>query len=508
MSRTAFDRVRRGADVHGSRPFVTTCDEAISYRTVADRASAYAAAFVKGRSADDWPVVGLYLDNRPEFVYAVLGAMRVGVTVACINTGMRGEALAHLLERASVTTVLSDDEQLAEVGDTCRESGAELRSVTTDSAFEPFDPGRSESVADRRPVGDGPALLLHTSGSTGLPKWCAISHEYLRRLGDYVASRFDIAGTDTVFTPLPLYHVNPFGYAFCGALSAGATLGLASSFSVSRFWDQVRARDATVVVLHMAPKNMIAERTTAEDAAGHGIRVMFPADREWMRRFDVPKTVTGYGSTEAGGLTHTNTFTRVPPDRDGEPLSRYAGYPRRDVSVRIADEDGRAVRRGDHGEILVRPEEPGAIFDGYHDDPQQTVDAWQGLWFNTGDVGYLDEDGALHFVGRAADSISHKGEFVNVSLVESALESVPGVERAVVVGVPDEVVGERVKACLRTTGALDPATVVERVEFDLPTFMVPEFVEFVESFPRLEGTEKIDRAALVERGVGDAWRAE
>lgn len=511
MRRNVYEEFRHRATEHGSRPFLKTAEEMIDYGTVAEWARGYSESFPASRRDED-QVIGLLLDNRPEFVYALLGALRAGNTVACLNTGMRGEGLGHLLERAGITTVLSSDEHLSDVAETCRGVGVQtLYSVTPDTKYESFQAERRSPSSSNEPPREptDPAVLLHTSGTTGLPKWCELSHSYLLRLGDYVADRFEIAPTDTVFNPLPLYHVNPLGYYFFGGLSAGATLGMVSSFSVSQFWDQVRTLDATVVVLHMAPKDMIAERTTPEDAEGHEIRVMFPADRVWLRRFDVPKMVTGYGSTEAGGLTHTNKFTHVPPELDdGEKLSQYAGYPRRDVSVRIVDENGREVSQSQQGEILVRPEEPGVIFDGYYGDSKKTVEAWDGLWFNTGDLGYVDERGALHFVGRLSNAISHKGQFVNVSLVESTLESAEGIDEAVVVGVPDDVVGERVKAYVRSKEALDPNALVDTVSPELPTYMVPEFIEFVQSFPRIEGTEKIDRAALVERGVGDAWRRE
>jgi len=111
-------------------------------------------------------------------------------------------------------------------------------------------------------------------------------------------------------------------------------------------------------------------------------------------------------------------------------------------------------------------------------------------------------------VGRIEDSISHKGQFVNVDLVESALESHPAVDRAVVVGVPDEVVGQRVFAAVVRSGEVDPGDLVATVRPDLPAFMLPEYVEFVDGFPRVEGTEKIDRSAVADRGVEGAWHRE
>jgi len=496
------------ARAHPDREFVRTMDGEVTYGEAADTVDTYACRFADA-GLDVGDTVVVLLDNSPAFLYAVLAAARCGVVAACVNTDMRGRGLVHLLEQAGASTVVSTAERFDDIAAELDRVSLERRMRVADmpDPEEATDSGASGETSDPAAIRSTDlAVLLHTSGTTGLPKWCELSHEYLLRLGAYVADRFEIAPSDVVFDPLPLFHVNPLGYYFLGGLTAGATLGLVREFSVSDFWTQVKTLSATVVVLHMAPKDMLLDRTTAEDAAGHDVRVLFPADVEFMCRFDIPKTVTGYGSTEAGGLTHTNKFTHVPETLpDEEDLSQFAGEPRSDVRVRVVDDYGRPVDGTERGEILVRPEAPGVIFDGYHDEPERTAAAFEGLWYNTGDLGYRDEDGLLHFVGRIENAISYKGQFVNVDLVESVLESHPAVDRAVVVGVSDDVVGQRVFASVVRSDEIAPGELLDAVRPDLPRFMLPEYVEFVDGFPRVEGTEKIDRNALVERGVADAW---
>lgn len=493
-------------EAHGDKPFVRTLEQVHTYDSMATQAETFASRLAAaGLGAED--TVGLYLSNSPDYVAAYLGAARLGVTLACLNTSLRGESLEHLLRTGDVDAVLSTDDLLADVAGACREAdvtatytlseGTDHRSLPAASGAPP-DP----VAPDERSV----ATLLHTSGTTGLPKWCELSHAYLVRLGEFIADGFEMTPSDTVFNPLPLYHVNPLGYYLFGGMTAGATLGMVPRFSVSEFWEQVRALGATVLVLHMAPTDMVLERTTAFDATGHDVRVMFPADETFMQRYGIPKVVTGYGSTEAGGLTHLNKFTHPPDIPREEDLSQYVGHARRDVEVKLVDEEGYAVPDGTNGEILVRPREPGAIFSGYHGSPETTLDAWDGLWYNTGDIGYRDEDGALHFVKRKDDSITHKGEFVNVDLVELLAESHPAVSNAFVVGEPDDVVGERVKACVLTEDTIDPATLIDHVAGDLPAYMVPEYVDDIEEVPRIDGTEKVDRQALRQRSTDLAWR--
>lgn len=507
LSSDLFAHFQDQAMDYSQQTFLRLPDEMISYESVAESAHTFGSVF-DTLGISDGDVVGIFMENRPEFIYALFGAFYRGALVACINTDMRGEGLAHLVKQAGVDVVVSTDDLLAETGEIFSEAGVDTNlSVTVGTKYTPISSEMSDiSEPERLEVTSrDSAVLLHTSGTTGLPKWCDISHEYLYRLGEYVSGQFEIAQSDTVFNPLPLYHINPLGYYLFGSLHVGATLGMVEQFSVSQFWDQARMLDATVAILHMAPKDMILDRTTADDAVGHNLRVVFPADREFMHRYDIPKMVTGYGSTEAGGLTHTNKFSSVPSTLpDEEDLSQSAGQSRCDISFRIVDEDGTPVPTETQGEILVRPDRPGVIFDGYYGEPEKTVDAWDGLWYNTGDLGYVDEEGLLHFVGRISDSISHKGQFVNVDLVESVLESHFAVEQVVVVGVPDDVVGERVKACIIPSGEIDPEKLVSDVTPDLPEFMLPEYVEYLDAFPRIEGTEKINRTALREKGTSDA----
>lgn len=504
MANDIYSTFRTAVDHHGERPFVRTLSDESTYEEVHERVELFAAKFHEA-GLEPGDTLGFFLDNRPEFVAAYFGAVRQGIEVACMNTSLKGDSLAHLLETANISVVLSSDRHLERIESTCEHSGVQsLYSLTDGTEWQSL---QGSSVPDPvSPDETEVATLLHTSGTTGYPKWCELSHAYFLRLGEFIAGGFEISSEDTVFNPLPLYHINPLGYYLIGAVTAGATIGLVEQFSVSNFWNHVHTLDPTVVILHMAPKNMILSETTGADAPDHNIRVMFPADADFGDTFDIPKMVTGYGSTEAAGLTHINKFTHNPELPAGEDLSQFAGYSRRDIEVRLVDEDGSPISRGQHGEILIRPREPGVIFDGYRGAPESTIDAWEGLWFNTDDIGYVDSEGALHFVGRKDNSISHKGEFVNVDLVETLLESHPAVEQAIVVGEPDEVVGNRVKACILSSDDVEPTTLIEHIEPDIPTYMLPEYIEYIESVPRIEGTKKVDRKTLQERDLDGVWR--
>ena len=110
---------------------------------------------------------------------------------------------------------------------------------------------------------------MHTSGTTGPPKFCAQSHHYFLSLGRFIADSMAISPGDTVFAPLSMFHINPLGYGFMGGLTGGAEVLGTKRFSASRFWPTVRETGSTVVFLHGPPVAILNKATRSEDAAGH-----------------------------------------------------------------------------------------------------------------------------------------------------------------------------------------------------------------------------------------------
>src|SRR5262249_45751891 len=150
---------------------------------------------------------------------------------------------------------------------------------------------------DRRGAASGSGLdcspgeisaYIHTSGTTGRPKFCALSHGYFLRLGRFFADSLALSRHDTVCAPLPLFHINPMGYGVVGALTAGAALLSMDKSPAPQFWPAVKAHGVTALVLHAPPANLLKAKTTAEDAAGHQVRIGFLCDPGFLRQFDVP----------------------------------------------------------------------------------------------------------------------------------------------------------------------------------------------------------------------------
>ncbi len=330
---------------------------------------------------------------------------------------------------------------------------------------------------------------MHTSGTTGLPKFCEQSHEYFLRLGRFIADSMCFSEADTVLAPLPMFHINPLGYGVIGGLTGGVdVLGL-ERFSASGFWPLVRETGATVLILHAPPVEILKRATTAADASGHRVSRVFFADADFLETFGVPLGFSAYGSTEAGGLCHIWNWRRGERPDLAEGMSRYGGRPRHEVQWRV--DAG--------GEIHVRADREGVLFSGYRR-PDGLVRPFDDEgWFATGDLGRVDGNGNLVFIERASESIRVKGEFVPIGYVEQRFGTVDGIRDVAVWRRSNELVDDEI--VLYLTGDAIPTEAIMAVSDGLPRFMQPSAAARVVEIPRDSGVGKVRRRLLNDVAV-------
>jgi crotonobetaine/carnitine-CoA ligase len=290
---------------------------------------------------------------------------------------------------------------------------------------------------------------------------------------------------------LPLFHTNPQMYAVMSMLVCGCSLAIRPRFSVTRFFDDARRFDCTTFTYVGTVLAMLAARGPREDR-DHRLRggVGGGAPRDVWRaiedRFGIVVHEL-YGMTEVGGWVSGNS---VRDRRFGS-----CGPLRDDVDVAIFDSDDRPVPPGTRGEIVVRPREPYVILSGYHNNPGAAWNSSRNFWFHTGDLGAIDDDGYLYFHGRIKEIIRRGGENISPVEVETLLLDHPDIKDAAVVGVPDAIFGEELKAVVVPGRPLEPAEVRRFLEGRIPAFMLPRYVEFVTLIPKTE-TQKIQRHLL------------
>lgn len=328
------------------------------------------------------------------------------------------------------------------------------------------------------------AGYMHTSGTSGRPKLCAQSHAYFLRLGRFVADRMALTDRDTVFAPLPLFHVNPLGYGIIGGLQAGSNVLSASRFSASTFWSNVVESRVTALVLHAPPIEILKRTTSPDQSAGHVVRVCFFADSQFLDTFHIPLGLSGYGSTEAGGLTHLETWRRRDPVEAEEGMSRVCGAPRTDVEVRLESD----------GELRLRAIRPHVLFEGYRIGSQLLQPFDDQGWFSTGDIARLDDRGSLVFIERRSESIRVKGEYVPIAFVEGHFGKMAGIDDVAVWREASDLVDDLVILYVRGD-PLDHGRLVS-ASLELPRFMRPARVIRLREIPRDEGVGKVRRREL------------
>jgi fatty-acyl-CoA synthase len=530
---TAGDLLERTARRRGDAPFVRHEDRVLSYaetNALANRVAHRARARGLGRGS----VVGLLMENRPEYLATWLGLAKVGAVTALLNTQLRGEALAHSLRTAGCAQAIVG----AECGDAWASLGAAapeveslwLRDPGSDAPAPPdgaasLDAEIARASADDPPrrvradlrAGD-PLFFIYTSGTTGLPKAARLSHARFLGGGIY-ALLAGLREDDVLYCPLPLYHT--VGGVMCvnAVLRSGATLALARRFSASRFWDDVARYGATAFqyvgelcrYLVNQPPHPLERSHALRFALGNGLRPdVWTAFQE---RFGVPRMVEFYGATESNVAMvnlqgRPGSVGKAPP---GLKIALVRFDVARDEVVR--GPDGRCERCGvgEPGELLCRISEGRSLagrFEGYtsREATEKKIlrDVFEegDAWFRTGDLLSRDADGFYYFVDRIGDTFRWKGENVSTQEVAEAMTAQAGVELCAVYGVA--VPGAEGRAgmaavVLEPGASLDGAALFEGLEAALPAYARPAFVR-IQAAPEMTGTFKLRKVELQKQG--------
>ena len=420
--------------------------------------------------------------NRPEFLFALFGAARLGAWVVPLNARLSAAELRPLLERVSPRLVLVDPPLAPQL------EGVAARVERLDVALAP---GRSPRHAGW--LADGPLLGLFTSGTTGRPKLAVqgiLQFEAASR-----ASAARLGGSLPVWLgTLPLFHVGGMAMVFRVLFDRGA-LVLSARFDpgeANDAFDRAGITHASLVPTTLARLLEAREgRRFSPDvrAVLIGGGPMSPALLESARALGLPCLQT-YGMTEACSQLTTEEPALADGTTAGPPLDR--------TRLRIVDDRGRALPTGAEGRIEVRGP---TLFQGYHGDPAATSEAWEGGWFATGDLGVLDARGRLRLLSRRTDLIVRGGENVYPAELEHLIASHPDVEEAAVVGLADATWGQLPVALVVLRRPLSAAELDASVRGRLARFKWPARWVAVQALPR-NAMGKLERGRLHELASG------
>jgi crotonobetaine/carnitine-CoA ligase len=502
---------------HADRPFlvVPANDERaylpsgykLSYGEAGQRIEALAALYRQAGCGVGHRVATL-LENRPDHVLHTLALNSIGVCCVPINPDYRAAEIAYLLGHSEPDLILTLASRQASIQQALAES-AHRAAVVAAESFPASLPPASSPARGFRPRPETPASILYTSGTTGRPKGCVMSHGYQIAAGAWYAALGGVAvlrsGLDRIYNPLPLYHTNSGVISLMGAILTGNCQIQPDRFHPQRWWREVAETGATVVhylgviapVLLKLPPDEHERRHLVRFGIGAGIEPELHAAFE--KRFGFPM-IEVWGMTEMARVLADS----VEPRQVG---TRAFGRIRPGVEVRVVDDAERDVADGQPGELLVRHSEKTprrACFSGYLKDEAATEAAWAGGWFHTGDVVWRGPDGMLHFVERKKNIIRRSGENIAAAEVEAVLLTHPDVQQVAVMAVKDELRDEEVLACVVLKRALDgkeaATALFQHCNERLAYYKPPGWIHIVQSLPTT-GTQKIQKHNIYPAGT-------
>ncbi len=433
--------------------------------------------------------VAVILGNRAEFMIAWLTVVALRATLVSVNPDSREHDARHVLRDSGAAAVITSPEH-QELIETVRSDCPRLREVIVVGNNEPDglpaaqapDFRIDEAGCERRDITN----IYFTSGTTGPPKGCLVDHEWWLRTVDVDLRLHPKGPDDRMLCCLQFYYSDP-GWQVLAALRCGGAVVVMRRFSVSRFWAVVRATGVTEVLgIASIPILLLKAEPSGADRdhqVRRALQVAVPArlHREMTDRWGFP-WVDGYGITEG------NLVTRVPLQLADEVVgSGSIGIACPEVAIRLVDDDGYDVPPGATGEFWISG--PG-LMRGYLGRPEATAEVLRDGWLRTGDLGRQDERGLYYFVGRKKDIIRRSGENLSAAEVEDVLRAHPKVAEVAVIGVPDDLRGEEVKAFILPVegscpAAVPPEELAAWCAARLAAYKVPRYIEYrTTDFPR------------------------
>jgi len=478
--------------------------EVRSYRDLSDRGAVIAHALGKHgvRQGDRFAIM---MNNHPEFVDAMVAAAILGAAWVPIDARSRGEKLEFMLNFAGCVGVVAADyctAALSEVAPRCPEwrwtlGVGDVADASGLPGFFPLAglPDAADSLQPTQTAPDNAMLLMFTSGTTGDPK--AVVHTHGEWM-NYALRRdpYGLRPGDRFYTGLSLTHINAQA-SLRAALGSGMPIVISRKFTKSRLWDIVRAYRCTVFSLLGGMIPEIYAVPEKPDDADNPVRLIIssgmPADlwEAYRRRFGV-EIQEGYGSTEGGG----GMF-----NRPGEGPIGSMGKPGPGLEAAVFDENGERCPPGVPGELRFRPEGGAARPVAYFRDPEAGRAKVRDGWFLTGDIVHQDAEGWFFFHHRVGGGVRRNGDFVNTTLVESAISRSGLVADVFVYGVPTarNVAGEKtlVAAVVPPAGrSLDPDVLLEWCRANLERNDVPEIVQVLDAIPKTASEKPIERETI------------
>ena len=530
---TLGDLLVRGARLYGDKEALVLPDQRHTFNSLYE-ASLKAGRSLLGLGVKPSDTVGILMPNCVDFVEVMFGGAMIGAQVVPINARFKGRELSYLVENADLTALITSDiidqytdyveilhgclEGLAEASDVTSLSldcAPKLQSVVLLGESSPdgmLDRAGFESLAEQYTDEDvhqlrsrvairDIAMMPYTSGTTADPKGCPMNHETLVRTA-IVGSKncFELTPEDRFWDPLPMFHMSAI-FPLISCLEAGVPYVTLTHVEPGAAIRQFRDEECTFC-FSAFPAVMLAIIDHPDWDADE-----FPKIRAWQnvstpdglrevhQRLPNMRHLNAYGCTEIGGVA---SFSRS--DDSPEICATTSGKPFDGIEIQIRDlETGYPVEVGERGSIWCRGYN---VFEGYYKDDEKNAECFDNDgWFLTGDIGALDTEGRISYMGRVKDMLKVGGENVAAVEIESFIETHPSVSIAQVVSIPDAKYVEIAAAYieLKPDKEATEEEIIDFCEGSISSFKVPRHVRFITASEWPMSATKIQKFRLRDK---------
>jgi malonyl-CoA/methylmalonyl-CoA synthetase len=499
MSANLYTLFARSFPPDMSKIVIETTDERRYTYAELDRYSARFATHFRRLGLTLGERVAVSVENSPHALFVYLGCLRAGLVYLPLNTAYRPRELAYFIEDAEPRAIVCRPEAAAVVRELAPTAIVETLDARGEGSLVEASRGLPANFTPVERDPDETAAILYTSGTTGTPKGVMLSTRNLAANARTLKHAWGMHSDDVLLHMLPLFHAHGLFVASHCALLSGAKMWLAARFEVGAAL-RLLPRSTVFMGVPTYYTRLLAD-SNLDRSVCRNMRLFTcgsaPLAVDTFNRFEER---TGHSILERYGMTETMIITSNP--LNGPRIAGSVGPALPGVSMRVVDERGWPVSAGIVGQIQVSGD---SVFRGYWKQQSKTEEEFtQDGFFNTGDLGRLEQNGYLYLIGRAKDMIISGGYNVYPKELEILINRIEGIAESAVFGVPHSDFGEAVVAVVVREGSnTSPSApeIIERLKSEVANYKVPKRVMFVDALPR-NAMGKVQKDLLSRRYAG------
>ncbi|MHC1760638.1 MAG: AMP-binding protein [Negativicutes bacterium] len=450
--------------------------------------------------------VGLFSRNSAEFVYCYMALSSLGAVVVPLNFQLTAREIAYIVKDAQMKYLVSMEALDIHAELLQHDYSVEITQLLIPEFAEIFAsrffgvaPSLGSSIDE-----NAPCVIIYTSGTTGNPKGAILTHKNLiSNVRSFGAALPPGSSSDNILCVLPMYHSFAWTCAVLYPLSLGASVTILEAFSPKETIAAIKEKNVSIVFGVPPIYNYLTRMGSPDDLSSvntfvsGGAALPQKVAELFQQKYGTP-ILEGYGLSEASPVVALNPLSKTKFCSIGRPLP--------DVNVRIVNAKGETLSPGEIGELVVQGTN---VMQGYFNLPLETSRALRNDWLHTGDIAYQDIEGYLFIVDRLKDMIIINGENVYPREIEELLYSFPGVVEVAVIGVPDPLRGEAVRAyvAMEDGNLFDRKAIRDFLQPLLAGYKLPRDIIRVDALPKNK-TGKIMKRLLREQVTSERGNAQ